>query len=763
MKFDFLPNLEKPNLDDRKFKDLVEECILRIPRYCPEWTNHNPGDPGITLIELFAWLTDQMLLRFNQVPLLNYITFLELLGIRLQAPTPAKCELTFYLSREQAEPVRIPYGTEVATVRTENDEAIIFTTDEELVIGNAQIKHFLTAIEKEKTPQNFYTQVNPGSSRWDTTDELYLFESCQPGNCFYLVLDELENNFTDEEEPGNTISGNVIAVNFRGNAARATGIIPENPPLKWEVWNGEEWSKVELEKDKTKGFSFDGVTQSLENGADVILRLPQRLPDYQFGNYNGYWIRCLYAEPSSGQEYYYESPTIIGISVRAIGGAVNATQCVRVENEVLGISNGKPGQIFELQSKPILDRNREQQEYLEISLPGKEEVEIWEEVKDFGKSNQNSKHYIIDSVTGTLQFGPLVREASQLRELTLERRENQRHRPNTAIVRRDDYGQRNLTYIQPESNTLEALERQYGAVPPPGAEILMKAYRTGGGSPGNVKEGTLSVLKYSIPYVKNVTNYRQATGGHDSESLEQAVIRVPEILRTRECAVIPEDFERIIKQAKVSREIARAHCTTNNTAGVVRLLVVPEPNNFQPYSDNFCGTNPDEDLKISDELKRELLKYIDNRKPLGIQVRLEQPRYVGVRVRLEVLLEKNIRLSEEEVRIRIKAFLHRFLNPLKGGFDGEGWELGKKLHASEIVAVCQKMPEVKYVGDVKLFEARKFPQGWVCEDEDNPEINPGSEAIIFSWEQLNSHPEEELNFGLNLEPNFGHIIEFIDY
>ncbi|MEM7713573.1 MAG: hypothetical protein AAF349_08360, partial [Cyanobacteria bacterium P01_A01_bin.68] len=67
MEFDFLPKLPNSNLDDRTFQDLVDECILRIPRYCPEWTNYNPGDPGITLVELFAWLTDQMLLRFNQI------------------------------------------------------------------------------------------------------------------------------------------------------------------------------------------------------------------------------------------------------------------------------------------------------------------------------------------------------------------------------------------------------------------------------------------------------------------------------------------------------------------------------------------------------------------------------------------------------------------------------------------------------------------------------------------------------------------------
>ncbi len=52
MDFDFLPKLPKPDLDDRTFKNLVDECILRIPRYCPEWTNYNPNDPGITLFFL---------------------------------------------------------------------------------------------------------------------------------------------------------------------------------------------------------------------------------------------------------------------------------------------------------------------------------------------------------------------------------------------------------------------------------------------------------------------------------------------------------------------------------------------------------------------------------------------------------------------------------------------------------------------------------------------------------------------------------------
>ena len=60
--------LPTPNLDDRTFDDIVEEAIRLIPQYCPEWTNYNPSDPGITLVELFAWMTEMILYRLNKVP-----------------------------------------------------------------------------------------------------------------------------------------------------------------------------------------------------------------------------------------------------------------------------------------------------------------------------------------------------------------------------------------------------------------------------------------------------------------------------------------------------------------------------------------------------------------------------------------------------------------------------------------------------------------------------------------------------------------------
>lgn len=68
-----------PNLDDRNYTDLVAEALAMLPRYAPEWTNHNPSDPGITLIELLAYFAEILIYRLNRVTRENKIKFLQLL------------------------------------------------------------------------------------------------------------------------------------------------------------------------------------------------------------------------------------------------------------------------------------------------------------------------------------------------------------------------------------------------------------------------------------------------------------------------------------------------------------------------------------------------------------------------------------------------------------------------------------------------------------------------------------------------------------
>ena len=592
MEFDFLPKLPSSNLDDRTFDDLVEECVLRIPRYCQEWTDHNLSDPGITLIELFAWLTDQMLLRFNQVPRKNYVAFLELLGIRLQPPTPAQTDLTFYLTTDLPETYIIPAGVEVASLRAENTPAITFSTDAPLVIGKPYLQFFLSAPTVEDTPQvlqergaNLWTRQPNGLGGGD----LSIFaEQPEPGNCFYLVLNSSDS-----------LDGNVLAVTFQGGAATPTGINPARPPRSWEAWDGEAWKPVLLREadDTTRGFSFYEIAQQGKNptqGADVILHLPEKFPVTSFTSYRGRWLRCSFITSQLSQTGYNRPPRITGVSVRSIGGRVRASHSTLSEEERLGISDGSAGQTFQLQTTPILERR--EHEYVLVTpvggLPQK-----WHEVTDFADSSPDDLHYTIDSLTGTVQFGPLIREPNQLQR-------------QTKIRAKIQQPQIEDTRVQIASLDRQFLEHQYGAVPPRGAEIRITAYRTGGGRQGNVQGHTLQFLKSAIPYVASVDNYQAASSGADGESLEQAVIRVPQMLRTRDRAVTSEDFE-VLARMGGAGGVARVRClpmTASSQAGTVNLLIVPQAN--QDGIIQGVGIAP-EQFVLTSGLRQKILTYLD--------------------------------------------------------------------------------------------------------------------------------------------------------
>src|SRR5690349_24382879 len=119
-------SLPQVDLDDRRFQDLVNEARTRVARACPEWTEHNVSDPGITLIELFAWMTDMLVYRLNRVPDKLHVALLELLGVTLAPPAPASTEVRLRLSAAAVEPVRVPpWDTEVGTIRTPPEGPIV--------------------------------------------------------------------------------------------------------------------------------------------------------------------------------------------------------------------------------------------------------------------------------------------------------------------------------------------------------------------------------------------------------------------------------------------------------------------------------------------------------------------------------------------------------------------------------------------------------------------------------------------------------------
>ncbi|MCW6037849.1 putative baseplate assembly protein [Spirulina subsalsa FACHB-351] len=727
MEFQFLPNLPKANLDDRTFEDLIEECLLRIPRYCPEWTNYSPSDPGITLVELFAWLTDQMLTRFNQVPRRQYITFLELLGIRLQPPTPATTPITFYLVGELPERYTIPTGIEISTLRTATDAAIVFNTDYPLIIGQPRLRHLLKARQQETTPQllrdplvNFWSQQPDGA--WGGPELAIFDDQPQAGNCFYFVFD-----------PDEPLEGNVLAINVKGQEATPTGINPQAPPRIWQAWNGTEWVSVLLNEsdDTTQGFSFNQLVLEGGNplqGADVIVHLPQTFPVAQFSTYQGRWVRCCFSSPSPQRPPYSASPRLVGVDVRAIGGTVNASQGRRVEREEVGVSDGTPGQKFQLQETPILPRKSEE-EYLVVVTPlGMPQV--WTEVQDFADSGPNDFHYTLDSITGEIQFGPLIREAMSLPTQTARRGQQQgglQTRTTGELTRFEGSFSGGLM-----TGEMQRLERQYGAIPPRGSRIIMAVYHTGGGAIGNVKPNTLTVLKSAVPYVTQVTNYEPAKNGSDAETLEQAVIRVPRLLRSRDRAVTPEDFETLALQAGQGA-VARVRCLPADArhAGSIQLLVVPQTNTRGIEEEQ--GIAP-EQFSLTPQLKEYLLAHLRDRTLLGIQVKCEEPQYIGVSVQTEISLEPiyNTPEARQEILSRLRIALYRFLNPLTGGPHGQGWAFGRPVYPSDIIALFQKVPGILYLGAIQLFAIQSVEGQWTRMPPTSM-IDPGPNGLICSW------------------------------
>ncbi len=213
-----------PNLDDRSFEDIVQEAITLIPKYCPDWTNHNPTDPGITLIELFAWMTEMVIYRLNKVTDKNYLAFLELMGIHQQAPQPAQALLCFQLA-EKADTQLVPAGTRVATLQTSTEDAIIFETVRDVqVIPNQLVRCYSqfhdrfddhTDFVAGKRPEGF--PVFQGSKSIERV--LYI------GDPRFAMLNDaaiLRLNFTVPDTVGSDFP------RF----------------LEWQYWNGRRWKEL---------------------------------------------------------------------------------------------------------------------------------------------------------------------------------------------------------------------------------------------------------------------------------------------------------------------------------------------------------------------------------------------------------------------------------------------------------------------------------------------------------------------------------------
>jgi predicted phage baseplate assembly protein len=205
-------------------------------------------------------------------------------------------------------------------------------------------------------------------------------------------------------------------------------------------------------------------------------------------------------------------------------------------------------------------------------------------------------------------------------------------------------------------------------------------------------------LKTSIPYIAWVTNAEPATGGTEPETLDAALLRGPQTLRTSTRAVTAEDYERLAAEA--TPDVVRARCVyaregSDALAGNVRLVLVPK----------MKTTNapvPIEQLALSDQVRTTVQDYLDARRMITVRMILESPTYLPVSVRTEVFAMRGS--NRDELKPIVEEALYRFIHPAVGGTDGDGWPFDRPLYVSDLYGLMQSIDTVDHVGTVHLVQ-----------------------------------------------------------
>lgn len=515
-------SLPSPNLDDRTFDDILDEAKKLIQTKCPQWTDFNPSDPGITLVELMAWMTEMIIYRTNQVPEKNYIKFLELMGISLKPQQPSFTWIVFRVAKraQQKDLKKVPMGAKVATGKIDG-EKIEFETTCDLNLSCAQILKICSKSVDEQHKE-IVNEIYSGSDETSLTPGTIPVSFGEKSKILWVSTDQKQSEHhlfigfdSQQLSP--------VLLRFRQKQVS----MPNT--LNWQYSSKSRWLNTRPISDGTQGFTQTGIIEfDTLNGWSQLSEFSTE----------AFWLRAKIEIAD------------INFIPELIGMHLNSTQAIQASstrNEIIGSSTGEQYQSFKFNNSPLLpnpeiiikeiDRPTEKQISKMKKLLGKDVIEDdksnglwvkWHEVNNFFESTSTDRHFTIDLNNGTISFGNGVN----------------------------------------------------GKIPPPGRKNIKAAvYWTGGGATGNIGSGAITKLETPVPFVTAVTNPDPAGGGSDIESIETAKLRAPWTLKHRNRAVTLNDFKYLAKEA--SGEVAKVHCFTDS--GKIQVVIIPQ-NSSDPNS-----------------------------------------------------------------------------------------------------------------------------------------------------------------------------------
>lgn len=331
--------LDIPNLDEKNFDILVEEAINKLPSLAPKWTNYNLSDPGITIIELLAWLSDINYYRLNRVGSKYDDAFLKILNINHGENQGAKVILTFSSWLHTT-----IYDKNKNIDEMDNSKKIIIHKGTEIISNQLR---FVTQKDLYVFAINFdiLSLYVKGCSKEEETqkNDFYPFGRKLLSESYFLI--ELTHKISDD------ISFYfVISENFKR--------LEETNSLQWSCYDEERQDWIVLD--------VDDASNSLTQSGEVVLKLPLMSNK----------IRCTLKDLS-----YYETPPFVKEIL------FNSTLVIQEDehNEFLGESSGYVNQHFALTSIPLLK-----------NVKVKIGREIWHYVEDLKTCSASDKAYTID-------------------------------------------------------------------------------------------------------------------------------------------------------------------------------------------------------------------------------------------------------------------------------------------------------------------------------------------------------------------------------
>lgn len=708
--------IRPPTIDDRDFNDLVEELLNRIPAHTPEWTNPRLGDPGRSLIELFAWLTDTLLYRVNLIPEKQRLAFLRLLGIPLRPAKPATGLVSVFI----ADPARSPRPISIAAL-ARLQGPVTFETRKELSI------YPVTPAIYYKRPLDLQNEdADEASLRAVVASlpQVYGFSGeAQPYVTTPLFVngERLIEGFNLQEQSvdgivwlallapgadlvgtvrdslGRSADGQTKLLNVGFDPAISTpnlpGTVGPRPPIPttWEL------SLPQEDSDATPRY----VTLTVQDGTDTTQGLTQRgilrleLPDRQFIGAPSNDVRLNLNAGVGDRPPRIDDPEIAtriitwirlrpGAGVQSLSlswlgiNAVEIDQHQTIRGRIIGQSDGTANQEFQLPGLSVEADSLQ----LQVEAEGIG-YQLWQQVPDLALVNDQSplSVFALDSEAGLIRFGDGVR----------------------------------------------------GLIPEPGARIRVALMRSGGGVQGNLPPGVLTTIQSDLlqadaPQPPLLVQQAIPTqGGQEAETLDAAEQRIPAFLNNRNRAVTATDYQQLANEAvegKLGRvevlPLFKPQQRLTNIPGVVSVMVFPRKSRISP-------PNPRPDRPTLETV----YTFLDQRRPLGTELYVIGCEYVAIGLSVGVEIQDGY--GAETVLNQVREALRQFLWPLPpGDATRQGWELGKTVREQELEVTVARVPGVRGVNGLKLFRQRE-DQTWQLAKPIDANLCLPTELALEPW------------------------------